>query len=171
MQTGQPSTTAEIVAFFRALETIRPGDRLFEDPFAAHFLRPWLRIIVRGSVLPLIGALLLRWIDRRWPGARTSAIARTRLIDDWVNESVAGDPQQVVILGAGFDSRAWRLPALRKVAVFEIDHPATAAEKRRRLAALGIERANVRFVPVDFERDALRRLWRDWVSIPPNRSS
>ena len=154
MQTGQPSTTAEIVAFFRALETIRPGDRLFEDPFAAHFLRPWLRIIVRGSVLPLIGALLLRWIDRRWPGARTSAIARTRLIDDWVNESVAGDPQQVLILGAGFDSRAWRLPALRKVAVFEIDHPATAAEKRRRLAALGIERANVRFVPVDFERDA-----------------
>src|SRR6266480_3585959 len=156
METGRPSTTAEIMAFFRALESIGPADRrLFEDPFATHFLRPWLRMVVRGSALPLIGPLLLRWIDRRWPGARTSAIARTRLIDDWVNDGVAGGVGQVLILGAGFDSRAWRLPALRGVSVFEIDHPATSAEKRRRLAVFGIERANVRFVAVDFERNAM----------------
>src|SRR5712691_11685693 len=134
MQTGQPSTTAEIMAFFRALESVGPADRrLFEDPLAAHFVRPWLRIVVRASVLPLIGPLLLRWIDRRWPGARTSAIARTRLIDDWMDASVAEGAGQVLILGSGFDSRAWRRPALRRVAVFEIDHPATSAEKRRRL--------------------------------------
>jgi methyltransferase (TIGR00027 family) len=156
MEAGRPSTTAEIMAFFRALESIRPADRrLFEDPFAARFLRPWLRIIVHGSILPLIGPLLLRWIDRRWPGARTSAIARTRLIDDWIDASVAEGAGQVLILGSGFDSRAWRLPALRRVAVFEIDHPATSAEKRRRLAVFGAERSNVRLVPADFERDAV----------------
>jgi methyltransferase (TIGR00027 family) len=155
MQTGRPSTTAEIMALFRALESVRPADRrLFEDPFAKYFLRPRLRIIVHGSVVPLIGPLLLRWIDHRWPGARTSAIGRTRLIDDWVNDGVAGGAGQILILGAGFDSRAWRLPSLREAAVFEIDHPATSAEKRRRLAALGVDRANVRFVAVDFERDS-----------------
>ncbi len=144
------------MAFFRALESIRPADRrLFEDPFATHFLRPWLRMVVRGSALPLIGPLLLRLIDRRWPGARTSAIARTRLIDDWVNADVAGGTGQVLILGSGFDSRAWRLPALRRSAVFEIDHPATSAEKRRRLTLFGAERSNIRFVPADFERDAV----------------
>ena len=144
------------MAFFRALESIRPADRrLFEDPFATHFLRPWLRMVVRGSALPLIGPLLLRSIDRRWPGARTSAIARTRLIDDWVNADVAGGTGQVLILGSGFDSRAWRLPALRRSAVFEIDHPATSAEKRRRLTLFGAERSNIRFVPADFERDAV----------------
>src|SRR5262245_27224325 len=126
MQTGRPSTTAEIMAFFRALESVRQPmhHRLFHDPFATRFLRPWLRIMVLGSVVPLIGRLLLRSIDRRWPGARTSAIARTRLIDDWTNDGIAGGAAQVVILGAGFDSRAWRLPALGKATVFELDHPA-----------------------------------------------
>ena len=156
MEAGRSSTTAEIVAFFRALESVRPADRrLFEDPFAARFLRPWLRIVVRGSVLPIIGPLLLRSIDRRWPGARSSAIARTRLVDDWVHESVAAGAGQVLILGSGFDSRAWRLPALRRTAVFDIDHPATSAEKRRRLAGLDADGANVRFVAADFERDAV----------------
>jgi methyltransferase (TIGR00027 family) len=155
MQTGRPSTTAEIMAFFRALESVRRPmhHRLFHDPFATRFLRPWLRIMVLGSVVPLIGRLLLRSIDRRWPGARTSAIARTRLIDDWTNDGIAGGAAQVVILGAGFDSRAWRLPALGKATVFELDHPATSAEKRRRLVTMEAERSNIQFVAVDFERD------------------
>jgi len=54
--------------------------------------------------------------------------------------------------GAGFDSRAWRLPAVAHARVFEVDHPSTSAEKRRRLANLGTDRAHVRFVPVDFDR-------------------
>jgi methyltransferase (TIGR00027 family) len=60
--------------------------------------------------------------------------------------------KQVVLLGAGFDTRAWRLPALADARVFEVDHPATSAEKLKRLAALGADFAHVRFVPVDFNR-------------------
>jgi methyltransferase (TIGR00027 family) len=60
--------------------------------------------------------------------------------------------KQAVLLGAGFDSRAWRLPALADARVFEVDHPATSAEKRRRLARLGADFAHVRFVPVDFDQ-------------------
>lgn len=62
---------------------------------------------------------------------------------------------QAVILGAGFDSRAWRLPAFRDLPVFEVDHPTTSAEKRRLIGELGAPTERVCFAPVDFERESL----------------
>jgi methyltransferase (TIGR00027 family) len=104
--------------------------------------------------------MLTRYIDRQWPGARTSGIARTRLIDDWIGESV-GQAEQVVLLGAGFDTRAWRLAALDAVKVFEVDHPATAKVKRERLQAAGADLNRVTFVAVDFENDDFEQRLRD----------
>jgi O-methyltransferase involved in polyketide biosynthesis len=46
-------------------------------------------------------------------------VARTRLIDDWVGENAAAGARQVVLLGAGFDCRALRLPNLAKMPIFE----------------------------------------------------
>src|SRR6266536_639560 len=113
MQAGKFSRTAEVMALFRALETAQPvHSRLFHDPFAAAFLPSSLAKAARWSAVPVVGPLVLRVADALWPGARTSGVARTRLIDDWVSESVAAGARQVVLLGAGFDSRAWRLPAL-----------------------------------------------------------
>ena len=80
---------------------------------------------------------------------------RTAAIDDSVSASVAAGCEQLVILGAGLDGRAWRLEALRDVEVFEVDHPATQAEKRRRVARLAPRAREVRFVAVDFERQRL----------------
>jgi methyltransferase (TIGR00027 family) len=62
---------------------------------------------------------------------RTSVVARTRLIDEAITASVDDKVTQVVILGAGFDSRAYRLPALRRALVFEVDHPDTQRAKRK----------------------------------------
>jgi methyltransferase (TIGR00027 family) len=104
--------------------------------------------------------MLTRYIDRHWPGARTSGIARTRLIDDWIGESI-GQAEQVVLLGAGFDTRAWRLAALDSVKVFEVDHPATAKVKRERLRAAGADLNRVTFVAVDFEIDDFEQRLRD----------
>jgi methyltransferase (TIGR00027 family) len=101
--------------------------------------------------------MLNGYIDRRWPGARTSGIARTRLIDDWIEQSLDG-VDQLVLLGAGFDTRAWRLRALEQVKVFEVDHPNTAAVKRARLRAAGADLDKVRFVAVDFEKDSFDQL-------------
>jgi len=94
-------------------------------------------------------------IDRSWPGARTSGVARTRLIDDWASAGASDGARQVVILGAGFDSRAWRLGALAGLPVFEVDHPATSVEKRRRLRAAGLDPERVTLVGVDFTQDLL----------------
>ncbi len=135
MRPGQFSRIAEFMALFRALESAQPeGRRLFHDPFAAMFVSASLRRVVRWSAVPILGPLLRQIIDRFWPGARSSGVARTRLIDDWVAASIANGSQQLVVLGAGFDSRAWRMPVLASVPIFEVDHAATAAEKHRRLA-------------------------------------
>ena len=148
------SRTAEYMALFRALES--RGDGLFEDPLARAFLSPGLRAAVCAARVPFLGAAVPAFIDRRWPGARTSGVARTRLIDDAVVAAVEQGIRQVVLLGAGFDARAWRLRALASTRVFEVDRLATQTVKRDRVVAfLGRAPAHVRFVAVDFDRDRL----------------
>ena len=95
-------------------------------------------------------------IDRRVPGARSSAVARTRFIDDAIAARLGEQTEQLVILGAGFDSRAYRLPGLRGITVFEVDHPDTLATKRRALErALRALPKHVHFVPTDFNQREL----------------
>jgi len=95
-------------------------------------------------------------MDHRAEGARTSAIARTRLIDDVMCQALRADIRQIVVLGAGFDCRAYRLPGIDSAAVFEVDHPATLALKlaclRRVLRELP---PHVHFVEIDFNRESL----------------
>jgi methyltransferase (TIGR00027 family) len=153
------SRTAQYVAFYRALETVeRRRPAAFSDPFAEAFLAPSLRLAVRAARARPIHTLVSRYADRRAPGARTNAIARTAFIDDVVRESVTRGVEQLVLLGAGFDCRAHRLPELRDVRVFEVDREATQAIKRARLARLPrlegrSARDDVRYVGVDFLRD------------------
>lgn len=157
-QGRRASRTAEFMALFRALETSRPaGERLFADPLARNFLRPSLRVAVCMARLPMLGALIEWFIDRRWPGARTSGVARTRLIDGEIAAALQQGIGQVVLLGAGFDARAYRLAGIGRSRVFEVDHAATLDVKREVLRTHARQTTgHVRFVEVDFERDDLR---------------
>ena len=155
MRAGRASRTAEHNALFRALETSRPGG-LFADPLAEAFLSPSLRSVALLARVPPVGSAVRRTIDRRWPGVRTSVVARTRLIDGVVVERT-GSVGQVVVLGAGFDTRPYRLPALAPLPVFEVDHPDTQRRKREVLRRRGVATDHVRFAPTDFERDDLDR--------------
>jgi methyltransferase (TIGR00027 family) len=126
MHAGRPSRTAEQNAAFRAAESRRPpGVRLFSDPYAAGLLPSGLRLLAWMSSVPIVGEGINWFVETRWPGARSSIVARTRLIDEWLCEAMGAGVKQAVLLGAGFDSRAWRLPALADARVFEVDHPAT----------------------------------------------
>jgi methyltransferase (TIGR00027 family) len=144
---GRASRTAEHNALFRALETRRRVG-LVDDPLAEAFLGPPLRAMAR------LGRPASAAIDRRWPGVRTSVVARTRLIDDVVDE-LAPAVGQVVVLGAGFDSRPYRLRGLAGRPVFEVDHPDTPGRKRAVLARAGARADGVRFVPTDFNLQEL----------------
>jgi methyltransferase (TIGR00027 family) len=157
LRAGHASRTAEYNALFRALEAALPGDRRFcEDALARSFLTWPLSLVARLARLPGLRDLFAWFIDRRWPGVRTSVVARTRLIDAAIADAFREPIEQLVVLGAGFDSRAYRLPCLAGVAVFEVDHPDTQAAKRRaleRARAASVER--VRFVASDFARGDL----------------
>jgi methyltransferase (TIGR00027 family) len=154
MREGRASSTAEYNALFRALESSRPESRrLFDDPLARHFLALRFALVARLAVVPGLREFVPWFIDHRWPGVRSSVVARTRLIDDAISASLGAHTEQLVILGAGFDSRAYRLPDLRRITVFEVDHPDTQALKRALLdRALSTPPAHVRFIPSDFNQ-------------------
>ena len=145
------------MAFFRAVESRRPAARRqFSDPLAESVLDRPLRAAATLSGAPLVGGLVPWFVDRRWPGPRPSAVARTRVIDDWLAAAIAAGLDQLVVLGAGYDSRALRIPRADRLGVFEVDHPDTQPAKRELLERLpGGKPAHVRLVPVDFERNSL----------------
>jgi methyltransferase (TIGR00027 family) len=80
---------------------------------------------------------------------------RTAAIDTAVRDAVAAGATQLVILGAGYDGRAWRMAELADVKVFEVDHPATQGEKRARAAELPRSARDVSFVAMNFEHESL----------------
>ena len=148
MKTDMPSTTALRAGMARARHQLIDGGRVFSDPLA----------------LPILGRELAAEITRD-PHAenfvaralRTPLVARSRLSEDTILAAISRGATQVVVLGAGLDTFAYRRPALAAGArVFEVDHPATQAWKRARLDEAGIAvPESVCYVPVDFERDDL----------------
>lgn len=160
MRAEQASRTAVQNALFRALEARRPeSDRVADDRLAARFLTPEFRLLAGLARLRAARRLIEMVIDHRWPCVRGGVVARTRLIDETVAAELPG-VQQVLILGAGFDTRAYRLADMSRAAVFEVDHPATQAAKQRVLlreagaqGETGRRLASVRYVPVVFGTD------------------
>jgi methyltransferase (TIGR00027 family) len=145
------------MALFRAVETAEPpGRRLFEDQYAFPLLSGALKVLAGIARVPGLGRLVPAFLDVGWPCTRSSGIVRTRMIDDLVREAIQAGAQQLVLLGAGFDSRAYRIDETKKIPAFEVDHPATQRAKRQRLKS-SLERPpeNVNFVEVDFEKDDL----------------
>jgi len=147
---GQPSATAFRVAMRRAAHQLLDKPLIFEDPLA-------LTIVGgdRGSVLARDE--LSRADSPGGETIRAFLAARSRFAEDRLAAAVARGVRHVVVLGAGLDTFAYRNPfADRGVVVYEVDHPATQAWKRDRLAATGIPvPEGVRFVPVDFSVDKL----------------
>lgn len=139
MREGEPSRTAFGAAALRAVHQEADDPRIFTDPLA--------RLILGGEEPP----------DRSWdqPRLRLFIAVRHRFAEDSLAAAVARGTRQVVVLGAGLDTFAYRNP-FPDTRVYEVDFPATGEWKRERLAETGIEVPdNVRFVGVDFERDDL----------------
>lgn len=153
---ARASRTAALMAVQRGLESTRPRrTRLFTDPLAPLFLsRPWRLALVASRLGPVRLVIEATYDRVGGPGPRASAIARTKLIDEWIDQ-LAPSVEQVVVLGAGYDIRPYRLDCLAPRCVFEVDRPDTQAAKRAALTRASVERAGIVFVPVDFETDDL----------------
>ncbi len=157
MKEGQPSQTAQAVAFARAIESLQePEKRLFEDPYAERFLGKDGLLMLWLLRARVSRRALLYCIDQIGPGLLPYAIARTAFIDEALAAALRRGTPQIVILGAGYDTRALRIPGIESAVVFEVDHPDTQAFKRTRLDAdIEAIQERVRFVGVDFDRQDL----------------
>lgn len=122
------------------------------DSVAPQLLPPVLSLMLRGRLT----RALVKHLLFKAPGVYEYVIARTKYIDA-LFQNFDDSLAQVVILGAGLDSRAIRFAGrLRKAVVFELDAPATQQLKQARLSAAAIDLpANLRFVPIDFTQTSL----------------
>lgn len=159
MNERQPSRTALGAAGYRAAHQLLEGGKLFSDPFA--------RTILGDDADAIIAGLSAGPAQQRM---RIFMAARSRFAEDCVGMAVSRGVRQTVVLGAGFDTFALRNPysdlGLR---VFEVDHPATQAWKRRRLSEVGLAiPASLTFVAVNFESDDLGHGLSD-AGFDPNR--
>ncbi len=125
----------------------------FSDPVAERLLDPAERTVVEQAQTkhpPQGGSGRMTYeLVRR---TAVLMVPRTVAIDDAVRDHGA---RQVVVLGAGLDARAWRMPELARATVFEVDHPASQRDKQRRLGDLAPTAGQVVTVAVDLEHDPL----------------
>ncbi len=138
---------AELIANVRAYESSKSEDeRICYDPLAVHFINPKMwEVLVEN---PEMAADTEAGIN--------SIVGRVRYLDDIVEKSVNEGLEQLVILGAGFDTRAYRIEGMENVKVFEIDHPSTQQYKTLKIKEIfqsNLE--NVVYVPVDFESEKI----------------
>jgi methyltransferase (TIGR00027 family) len=150
---GGVSDTALGAAEMRAEETLR-SDRLIEDPYAAAFVAaapPLFPDVPAFADDADLAALVEAGI--------TGVAVRTRFFDDYLEEACAAGCQQVVLLAAGLDTRAFRLDWPHGVQLFELDLPELFAFKEPVLEQEGAQpRCERRVVPVDLRDDWARSL-------------
>jgi methyltransferase (TIGR00027 family) len=151
----RPSRTAHIVALGRAVADAGVSHVPdFHDPTARVFLSEnGKQVLAKTTHAAREGQRSMRLEMARAMGDMIAL--RTAAIDAAVRDAIASGATQLVILGAGYDGRAWRMPELADVRVFEIDHPATQRDKRAHLSELPPTTAVVSFVSIDFERESL----------------
>jgi methyltransferase (TIGR00027 family) len=151
------ASTAEGAALLRAAGVAEPDPRVRNpDVLASGFVGWGLRLPALVK-LPGLRRLVPRVAERRIPGSYYFETARTQHLDAVVRAEVRRGIAQLVLLGAGYDSRPYRMAdELRDVAVFEVDLPAMSEIKRRKVRRIvGEPPANVRYVEIDFTREDL----------------
>jgi methyltransferase (TIGR00027 family) len=139
-----------------AIEQYEPPERrLVSDDLALSMLPAGQRAMVRAMRWPLLRRLTISAGEHAVPGSWSLIACRKRYIDDKLDEALP-NIDSVVVLGAGMDTRAYRLARRSDIPVFEVDLPVNIARKKAAVAqAIGAVPASVRLVPVDFERDDL----------------
>ncbi|MCW5892228.1 MAG: class I SAM-dependent methyltransferase [bacterium] len=163
------SRTALVAALMRAVHRRTARPPLVDDPWAARLVsaeeQAELARRILDAATPDVHARLAALddvdaiLDATLPRHPTygGVVLRSRVAEDALADAVARGAGQYVLVGAGFDSFCVRQPGFaRGLAIFEIDHPATQAAKRERLAACDADvPANVRFVAADLAREPL----------------
>jgi methyltransferase (TIGR00027 family) len=148
------SLTAHFNAAERAAESLQPAcRRLLNDSESRFFAGPYAPVLT----IPVVARVGLRLLDVYLPGLHAHIALRVRYTDDVLKRAVAAGIEQIVLLGAGFDTTSLRRPTTESpVTIFEVDAPTTQQAKRRLIqhARRRLD-SQVRWVSCDFERGQL----------------
>ena len=167
MEARNPSRTAFMTAFLRGYHTLHDSPKIINDSLALDLVPDEVREALEkhlaqssAQMAPDQTAENMDHETALQSGIRTMAgpiLARARYVEDRLEEAVRQGVSQYVILGAGFETFAYRrLDLMDRLQVFEIDLPATQEIKRRLLARIGLPKPdNLHFIPIDFTRDTL----------------
>lgn len=151
MRRNQSSLSAAGIALVRAVESERPVEEaICHDILARPFVPPWMYRVFGFFIR-------IGYAEWRGPGVNGFLVARERYIDDVLQSFLDDGLEQLVILGAGYDSRAYRFD-VSETGVFEVDHPATQADKLAKLRTIFRKvPEHVRYVPIDFNTQTLEK--------------
>nr|WP_319537682.1 class I SAM-dependent methyltransferase [uncultured Methanospirillum sp.] len=147
-----PSRMAEGMAMHRLSETMLPEDvRIFSDPYAVHFINP--EILKFAAEHPREAEKKVQEMENLFPGLGNSIRARVKYFDLVLNECISHDFAQLIILGAGYDTRPYRTPEIdHNFKVFEVDHPETQSVKKEIIRRIfGTLPDNVTYIPLNLE--------------------
>jgi methyltransferase (TIGR00027 family) len=147
---NQSSITAAGIAIARAVESEKPPDeRTCFDPYARQFLPAWMYHILGFFIKS-------GYAELRGPGVIGFLLARERYIDEVLQDYLEEGLEQLIILGAGYDARAYRFDLPERVRTFEVDHPDTQADKLKKVRRIfGKLPEHVRYVSIDFNTQSL----------------
>jgi methyltransferase (TIGR00027 family) len=148
MREGRPSLTAAAVSAARAVAGV-------DDVASALLPAPFGGVIAAIEKASTTAPWIARAVNAVSFGLVDHNELRTAAIDDALADALSSGIEQLVILGAGLDARAWRVERLANAVVFEVDYPSTQAYKRSRIATRRPFAKDVRYVAVDFETDSL----------------
>ena len=168
MEERQAGITALITAYARAYHATHDSPKIFDDFVADEMYTPEEHALfdqnLAANVKDIDPGLALSHPDQATALARVMqlhycpiTLSRSRYTEDCLEQSLQQGLEQYVILGAGFDTFAFRRPELAdRLQIFEVDHPVTQAQKRQRIAYAGWDLpAHLHFVPVDFAKESL----------------
>ncbi len=146
--------TALGAAVCRLIEQYQPEEiRLFDDPVVKDLVGAPLRILFQFAGMR---SFTVNQTDAITPGIYGVQVCRARYLDDAVQDALSKGTGQLVILGAGLDTRPYRLPGIERARVYEVDLPAVQADKKKKIAQhFGGLPGHVTYIPIDFDTQSL----------------
>ena len=149
MESNQSYKTAYVAAYARLIEQYQPIElRLFNDSLVKKFFSNYICYMMKFSVLRKI---LIFMYNTSAVGLLGLQVCRTKYIDDILKKAINEGIKQIVILGTGFDTRAYRIPGINEIKVFEVDLPIILDKKQGIIRkCIGEIPNNVIFTPIDF---------------------
>jgi len=131
-------------------------ERIIHDELARRILPLSMRASIWLKLRLMSVDKMVKWSENKMPGMWSGFMCRKRYIDDKLVEALHGQVDVVVNLGAGFDTRAYQIPALSDVDVWEVDQPENITAKRKRLTKIyGVIPKHITLVPIDFDKQDL----------------